>query len=560
MIQLLKEDGKQYAALTSLLLRHGLTDVARLMGLRHDQSSDSAAACESAEQLASDIEKLGCAYVKLAQIVSTRDDIVPREYIEAFARLQDNVNPLPWDQIEELISSRFDAKPNQLFASIDERPLASASLGQVHRAKLRDGRDVVVKVRRPGITAEIEQQIRSLKRIAEFVDRETSVGKQFRFGALIKAVEYAFESEIDFRREADHLITLGENLADYPSICIPRPVPQLVAEDVLVMEYVSGVPIKDASGSVLIERNCEKIAQDLVNAYLKQILVDGVFHADPHPGNLMLLTSDGQEEQQSNSCEEHAEMALIDAGMVIELPPMMRRKLGSLLLAFGEQEGERAATIAQEIGHADEDFDAEKFRVEGARVVASSGGRFESMSVGHTLVRFLSIAGQNGLTMPFELILLSKAFLQLETTLYLLNPRFDIHQMIRARTATLLLNRAKEQAKPGRVAAALLESAELASHLPERVNRITRLLSENQLRVNVDAIDEAMLLSGVHKIANRITSGLIVASMIVGASIIMQLKTDWMLFGYPALATSMFLLSSIIGCILIYQANFSDRT
>ncbi|OYP37715.1 ABC1 kinase family protein [Rhodopirellula sp. MGV] len=562
MIHLLTQNGRQYAALTSLLFKHGFADVARHLGLRRHDDHD-ADAYRSAEELAEDIEGLGCAYIKLAQIISTRDDLVPRQYIRALSRLQDNVKPLTWEKIESIISSRFDAKPTQLFASIDERPLASASLGQVHRAKLRDGRDVVVKVRRPGIESEVQQQLRSLKRIASLVDRETKVGRQFRFGMLIQAVEYAFESELDFRREADHLITLGENLADYPTLCIPRPVPQLVAEDVLVMEYVSGVPIKDANGSVLLERNCERIAKDLVNAYLQQILIDGVFHADPHPGNLILLNSRAEERSEEHSatrrCLERADLALIDAGMVIELPPMMRRKLAALLLAFGEQEGERAAALAQEIGHADEEFDAERFRVEGARIVASSTGRFESMSVGHTLVRFMAVAGECGLTMPFELILLSKAFLQLETTLHMLNPDFDIHQMIRSRTAALLMSRAREQTKPGRVAAALLESAELASNLPERINRITRLLSENQLRINVDAIDEATLISGVHKIANRITSGLIVASMIIGASIIMQLESEWMLFGYPALATLMFLLSFLIGCVLVYQATFADN-
>ncbi|MCD0462685.1 ABC1 kinase family protein [Roseiconus lacunae] len=552
MIQLLTQDGRQYAALTSLLLKHGFADVAKSLGLSTagDEAGSSGA---SAEALAGDIEQLGGAYIKLAQIISTRDDLIPSEYIEAFERLQDDVSPLEWPQIEQIIEQRFDTKPAKLFASIDKRPLASASLGQVHRARLKDGREVVVKVRRPDVESEVAKQIRSLKRIASVVDKETSVGKQFRFGLLIKAVEYAFEVELDFRREADHLITLGENLADFKTLCLPRPVPQLIAEDVLVMEYVSGIPVKDVDGSVLLERDCESIAHELVDAYLKQILIDGVFHADPHPGNLMLLTAG------ENSCRDSAQIALIDAGMVIELPPMMRRKLGALLLAFGEREGERAAALAQEMGYADEDFDAEKFRVAAARVVANAGGRFDSMSLGRTIVRFLSVAGENGLTLPFELILLSKAFLQLETTLCMLNPSFDVQRMIRSKTAELLYHRAKEQANPGRVASALLESAELASQLPERLNRITRLLSENQLRINVDAIDESTLLTGAHRIANRITSGLIVASMIVGASIIMQLETDWMLFGYPALATAMFLLSFVIGCVLIFQATFSDR-
>ena len=467
-------------------------------------------------------------------------------YVEAFSRLQDNVEPVSYEDIEATIIEGLGAKPSTLFKNFDQSPLATASVGQVHRATLHDGRDVVVKVRRPGIAEEAVEQLGSLKRLAAKVDDNTDFGKQFRFRSLVGAVDYALGNELDYRKEASHLQQLGENLVEFDRIRVPQPVPQMVCSDVLVMEYLPGPAIKDVSGVVLNELDTESLADQIVRAYLQQILVDGVFHADPHPGNLIL--------------SESGSIGLLDGGMVVTLPPMLRREVAAMLLAFSEGEGDRAATIASRIGQTDEGFDAQAFRTAAARVVASAGeGGFESMSLGATLVEFLNVSGTNGLVLPFEIILLSKAFLQLETTLARLNPSQDAKAIIRSYTFELLADRAKEQLSVGQIAAAALDSAELASNLPARMNEITRLVSENQLRVKVDAIDEAALLSGMRKIANRITSGLIVAAMIIGASLIMRMQTGTQLFGYPILATLFFLLAALVGFVLLYQAMIADE-
>ncbi|PAY15298.1 hypothetical protein CKO51_32565 [Rhodopirellula sp. SM50] len=551
MLTTLPADSVHYAKLSVLLWKHGRHDLAEQLGWTKkendaDGSRKSATAREAAQECARDIEQLGTAYIKLAQIASTRQDVLPPEYVDAFGRLQDDVEPVSVEELEAIMEEGLGAKPAVLFSRFDRSPLASASIGQVHRAALQDGREVVVKFRRPGIAQQATEQLGSLKRLAAMVDDKTEIGKQFRFRSLVGAVEYALKSELDYCQEANHLQHLAENLKAFDRIRVPLPVSQMVCSDVLVMEYLSGPAIKDVSGVVLNEVDTTALADELVRAYLQQILIDGLFHADPHPGNLIL--------------HEGGKIGLLDGGMVVSLPPMLRREIAALLLAFSAGEGERAAAIANRIGQTDVGFDAQAFRTAASRVVASAGdGKFDSLSLGRTQVEFLNVAGSHGLVLPFEMILLSKAFLQLETTLAQLNPDQDAKAIIRGYTLELLADRAKEQLSVSQIAAAALDSAALASNLPARMNEFSRLLAENQLRVDVDAIDEAALLAGLGKIANRITSGLIVAAMIVGASLIMRMQTGAQLFGYPVLATIFFLLAAAIGLVLLYKATIADE-
>ncbi len=396
MLNTLTTDAHHYAQLSKLLWKHGRRELATQLGWSKPDQVDGNES--TAEDLARDIEQLGTAYIKLAQIASTRQDVLSPEYVDALSRLQDDVEPVEWSEIESTIVAGLGAKTSHLFESIERDPLATASIGQVHRATLRDGREVVVKVRRPGVAAEAKEQLVSLKRLAGMVDDNTEVGKQFRFRSLVGAVEYALMNELDYRQEANHLQHLGENLSEFDAIRVPQPVPQMVSSDVLVMEYLKGTALKDVSGVVRNELDTERLANQIVRAYLKQILIDGLFHADPHPGNLILHDS--------------TQIGLLDGGMVVNLPPMLRREIASLLLAFSEGEGERAATIASRIGKTDEDFDSQAFRTALARVVAGSGsGEFSSLSLGRTMIEFLNAAGVHGLVMPFELILLAKAFL-----------------------------------------------------------------------------------------------------------------------------------------------------
>jgi len=544
MLGIAKNTG-EYIELARLLFKYGGGELAAAIGLSASESSekDNDATPES---LANDIEKLGPTYIKLAQIASTREDLIAPEYIEALERLQDDVEPVSTVLIHDAIESGLGAKPSVLFRDFDDSPLACASLGQVHRATLRDGRDVVVKVLRPDVEEEAQKQLDVLRPLAKIADEKTDVGKKFRFSSLLDAVEYALSLELDYRTEAANLERLAENLHEFDLIQLPKPVPEMVSRRVLVMERLTGTSLKDVSGVVLNELDTDAMANQIIEAYLKQILVDGLFHADPHPGNLLLT-------------EEHR-LGLIDGGMVVSVSPGLRRKLGALLMAISDREGEEAARIAYELGRAEDGFAMDAFAPAAARVIARPDeSPTRALSPGKTSIMLLNVAGEHGLVLPFELILFSKAILQVENTVFGLDPNLDVRGIIKRYGARLLLERAGETISIGQATKAALDSAELARHLPQRLDRITELFSENALRVKVDAIDQNELMASIRKIANRITAGLVISALIVGASLLMRVDAGPSAFGYPVLATTFFVVAALCGLYLVWIALIKDE-
>lgn len=545
MLQIAKDAG-EYAQLTALLLKYGKAEIASAVGLTPEKSAgQSDGELSSPESLAADIEALGPAYIKLAQIASTRFDLVPHEYAVALSRLQDDVAPLAYDVICDQIEEELGATPDRIFATFDKTPLASASIGQVHRATLRDGRDVVVKVQRPGVEELAVSQLQSLRRLAVLVDRNTDLGARVRFRTLVDAVEYAFSVEFDYRREAANLERLAEHLSSFQCIDVPRPIPSYVSRRVLVMERVKGRSLDRVSGVVLNEIDTERLAKQLIECYLKQVLIDGFFHADPHPGNLLFT-------------EDH-KIALIDGGMVISVAPQMRRKLGLMMMAIGNHEGEEAARIAANIGFQEDSFEIGKFVPAAARVIAQPGDtEREGMSIGKVILQLLTVSGEQGLVLPFELILFSKAVLQLETTLEQLAPDLRIRETVRDNSVRLLSDRAAEYLNPGRMVRTALEGAELAAEMPQRLNQISDLVASNGIKVKVDAFDEDRMVHSVRKIANRITAGLVTSALLLSASLLMRLESGWQALGYPVLPTFFFLLAASIGMYLVWLALVKD--
>lgn len=544
MLATLSADVGHYREVATLLWRHGHGPIAAAAGLENLLGDDDEHK-STPQSLARDIEELGAAYIKLGQIASTRHDVIPADYCDALSRLQDDVEPVPFAEIRERIEAAFGRPIESLFATFDDDPLATASLGQVHAATLPDGSDVVVKVQRPGIADEARAQLRSLERLAAVVDQQTEIGKQFRFGSLVGAVDYVMSAELDYRREASSLNELNRNLSEFGAIVLPRPVKDLVAEKVLVMERLRGEPFSSVGSETIPREVRSELAETLTKAYLKQILLDGLFHADPHPGNLLLLPEN--------------RLGLIDGGMTVSMDSTMRRRVARLLLSLAEREGTKAATAAIELGIAEEEFQPAEFRQEVARIVANLGfGDSAGLSLGQLIVEMLDAAGRHGLILPYEVLLLSKAFLQIESTLLALDPNVQPDETIRGFTVRLLADRVNDQISPGKLAAKALDASEFAAELPSRLNKIVRRLADNELRLDIDAVDEQRLLDGIEKIANRITAGLIVAAMIIGASLIMNIETSWTLLGYPALAILFFLMAACVGCVLVYKALLTD--
>src|SRR6266487_5251485 len=345
MVSLKAERLKRYKDVLLLLVKYGRSDLVKQAGLDHEIELDqnSLAVVPEAKELAADLEKLGPTFIKLGQLLSTRADLLPEPYLEALARLQDQIEPFPFQEVERIVSGELGVRISKAFTDFDREPLAAASLAQVHRAYMRDGRAVVVKVQRPHIREQIVEDLEALNEVAHFIDAHTELGKRYEFENMLLDLRRSLLRELDFKLEASNLLTIAANLREFVHIVIPEPVEDFTTSRLLTMEYIPGKKITSLSPLRLLEIDGIALAEDLFHAYLKQVLVDGLFHADPHPGNIFLADDD--------------RIALLDLGMVERLLPGFQSKLLRLLLAISEGRGEEAAEIALTMGEPKAAFD-----------------------------------------------------------------------------------------------------------------------------------------------------------------------------------------------------------
>ncbi|HEX2205898.1 MAG TPA: AarF/UbiB family protein [Longimicrobium sp.] len=549
-ISLKPEHLKRYRDLAQLLMKHGKRDLVKTAGLEEalledDITRADAPTAADAEQLAADLEKLGPTFIKLGQLLSTRPDLLPDVYIDALSRLQDNVEPFPAEEAEAIVAAELGVRVNKAFLEFEREPIAAASLGQVHRAKLRDGRPVAVKVQRPGIRERIVEDLDALEEVAGFMDRHTKAGRQYEFGRTLVEFRKSLLQELDYRREAENLVTLRTNLAEYPSIHVPAAVADYSTSRVLTMEYVHGRKITSISPLAHLELDGVALAEELFRAYLKQILVDGFFHADPHPGNVF-VTDDRR-------------LALIDLGMVGRLSPALQRELIRLVTAISEGRGDEAAQITIDLGEEKEDFDRAGFQaVVGELVTQFQTATAQNVAVGRIMLEVFRAAAESGVRLPVEMAMLGRALLALDQVGRTLDPEFDPNASIRRNVADLMRRRMTKQASPQAVFANLLEMNDFVQKLPARMNRFLDTAADGGLKMHVRVAEELWMLEGMQKMANRVTVGVVLAALILGAAMMMRVQTRFQIFGYPGIAMIFFLLAAILGLWLVVSIMTQD--
>ena len=530
-----------------MLFKYGRSDLVKRAGLEEALTDDTVITPDGPrpEELADDLEKLGPAFIKLGQLLSTRADLLPPAYLVALGRLQDNVEPFSFAEVEETIERELGFRISKGFESFEATPVAAASLGQVHRAALRDGRQVAVKVQRPEIRDRVAEDLATMHDIAEFLDGHTQAGRQFGFVRTVHEFRRTIAQELDYRRESHNLVRIADNLDAFPNIIVPRPVQDYTTSRVLTMELIKGRKITALSPIVRQEIDGEELARELFRAYLKQIIIDGFFHADPHPGNVF-LTDDGR-------------IALIDLGMVSRLAPSQQDALLKMLLAVGEGNGDRTANLALQIGEPLPDVDVAGLRRVIQELVAEyQDAPLHEIQVGRVMMEITRAAGQHGVRLPAELTLLGKTLLNLDQVGRTLAPAFDVNGALREEASALMQQRMRQSMSASNIFTAAIDTREFLEQLPGRVNRVLDAVVNNELKLNVEVIDEGAVIHGLQKVANRITLGLVLAALIVGAAMLMQVPTNFRLFGYPALAMLFFLVAAGGGLWLAFTILRSD--
>jgi len=539
---------KRYRDILALLYKYGHGDLVKHAPVVDDPLpfAPPPSVPPEARELAKDMEKLGPAYTKLGQLLSTRADFVPPAYMEALSRLQDHAEPFKMDQVQAIVSVELGARLSKAFIEFDTEPFATASLGQVHRAVLRSGQQVVVKVQRPDARTTVSDDLDAMAEIADLLDAHTELGRRYNFASIVEQLRKSLLQELDYRLELENLRIMREQLKDFEHILVPAPIEDYSSGRVLTMEYITGQKITRFSPLVRLEIDGPMLAEEVFRAYLHQILVTGFFHADPHPGNVF-LTQDNK-------------IALLDLGMVGRLGPELQEQLLKLLLAISEGQSDRAAEIARKIGVPLDGFDELQFHRRLADLVMQQETKtISNMQVGRVVLEIQKISGESGLRVPSELTLLGKTLLNLDIVGQTLSPQFNPNESIRRNAIQILHDRTLKSFSPGNLFTVLLEAKELVEKLPTRLNQFFELVATNKLRVKVDTIDENLLVTTFQKIANRITLGLILAALIVGASLLMRVETSFRIFGYPGIAMVLFSLSVIGSLCLAFQIVRSDE-
>jgi predicted unusual protein kinase regulating ubiquinone biosynthesis (AarF/ABC1/UbiB family) len=537
---------KRYKDVAWLFLKYGNADLDTQTGFA-ESSAKKGERAKDATGLADDLENLGPTFVKIGQLLSTRSDLLPPVYLDALSRLQDKVEPVPYEAIQNVVQDQLGVRISKAFESFDQAPIGSASLGQVHRAVLRGGREVAVKVQRPDIRTEIVDDLDSLESIAEFLDAHTDFGRKYETGRILAEFRSTLMRELDYQKEARHLSQLRENLKEFPRMHVPAVVEDYSTSMVLTMDYLSGTKVTSLSGAVLVDIDGSSLAEELFRAYLKQILVDGLFHADPHPGNL-LVTPDHH-------------LAILDLGMVGRMNQRMQDQMMHLLAGISHGDGQQVAEAALRLGEArNPDFERSVFFNAIETIVGElKDARLEEIQIGQVVLMVMQTCAASGIRIPAEISLLGKTLMNLDRVGVLLSPNFDANESIRRNLESIAQSRIKDSFSIAGIMGALTETKELLGTLPRRTNEILELVSTNKLRVKVDSIDEHKLMLGLQKVANRITAGLILSAFIVGSSMLARVETSFRIFGYPGLAMVFFLIAAICSIILMIQIFFKDE-
>jgi ubiquinone biosynthesis protein len=505
---------KRYASIAKLLVQHGRPD---------EEAKD-------AEALADDLEAMGPTFIKLGQLLSTRSDLLPAAYCDALARLQDDVERLPIDVVARVVEEDLGLPPTDIFEEWHEEPMASASLGQVHRARLHNGHEVVVKVQRPDAREIIEQDMAALRELAKLLDGHTSVGRHVGFGEIVAQFADTLDAELDYRREAGHLERLGLILRPYERLVVPQPVREVCSRRVLTMDFVAGRKVTTLTPVGRTDVDGDELMGELFRGYLDQILVEGFFHADPHPGNI-LLTDDGR-------------LALLDLGMVATVAPRFQDELVQLVLAISEGRGDEAGQIAIRMGRKLDDFDEATFLRTAQSLVAKSQADLGDVEVGTLIGELSRVAIDTGLRLPPELTLLGKALLNLDLIAAELAPGFDPSACVREHAMEVLQQRLRP--RRDRMAATALEARQFVEELPGRANRLLDAVADGELSIKVDAFDQDELLRGIRQVANRVTMGLVLAALIIGAAMLARVDSGIATICFVAAALGAFALLAAI--------------
>ena len=535
--------------IASVLIRYGFGDLVRRIGMAgaleragralHWHEPEELARLEPPARVRRALEDLGPSFIKLGQILATRVDLFPAEWIAEFSKLQDAAPDIPFAELLPQLTEDLGEPPETVFARIETQALAAASLAQVHRAWLADGTAVILKVRRPGIRPIVEADLRLLARLAEIVESEAPELRRYRPREVVRQFTLSLRRELDFSAEGRSAERIAAHFAAHPEIVVPRIHWPWTGERLNVQDYVEGIAGRDLAAMDAAGLDRRLLARRGAQAVLKMMLADGFFHADPHPGNVFYLPDN--------------RIAFIDFGMVGRLSEERRYQLAVLLHGLVSHDAERVAEVLLDwSGGAEVDSETLQTEID-AFVDQYHGVPLKNLDLGAMLSDLVAILREHGLALPPDLALLIKAFITLEGMGCQLDPDFDMAGEATPFLEQVLLTHAAPSALVQRGWRALSSALALVAGLPQDLRQLLRAARRGKLQVQVEVLPLKHFGDRLDRAASRLAISVVTAALIVGSAIVMTVERAPALPGLPSFGLLGFIAAVIGGIWVLFS-------
>lgn len=485
-------------------------------------------------------EELGPTFVKLGQVLATRPDLVPEDYVEEFSLLHDRVQPLPFEIIQQVLKEEYGHHIDHIFESLDSTPLGSASIAQVHRAKLKSGEDVVVKIQRPGIIKTIDDDLNVLYFLADLLERYVPETRPFSPKAIVDEFFKTLELETDFIVEANNIRRFQHNFRLDEQIIIPKVYLELTTERILVLEMLKGTPLSQDAALNQEGLDRQALIRKGLQIYLKMVFIDGLFHGDLHAGNFFVFPD--------------THIGLIDFGVVGRLNPRTQTAVASMLVALAKEDYEKLAYEYVDLAPFTDQINVDYFAKELRELIAPYFGlTLKNVNMGRLLMNSASIASKHGLVVPTELMLFFKSLVAIEGLGRRISPEFDFLSTAIEFTGELV----KKQFEPYKMAYEMShlakESRQLINALPRQLSMLIRKANSPQhaFKLNIQNIEE---LKRTHENSFSLLSlAIVTSSMIISASMIAQHNVKDSINSMPLMSLILYSLAGLLGLLGFYH-------
>jgi ubiquinone biosynthesis protein len=541
--------------IVGVLLRHGFEDLVRRLGgadllaaagrVAHRNGISLQARLAPPARLRNALEELGPAFVKLGQVLAGRADLLGPEWTAELEKLHNHVPAVPFEQLKPQLVAGLGGDPHEVFAWFDEEPLAAASIAQVHRARLHDGQEVVVKIRRPGVGETIGADVRLLERIAASAVRHWPELEPYRPVELVREFARSLARELDFTQECRNAERIAGHFAGHPDVVIPKVIWTWTHEGVNVQEWIDGTPGADLARVDEAGLDRQVLARKGAALVMKMVITDGFFHADPHPGNVIYLPGN--------------RIALIDFGMVGKLSERRRSELLDLLLGLVKRDAESVVEVLLDwtgggrVSVETLAADIDNF------LDAYHGVPLAELNLGRLLLDVTSVLRAHRLMLPADLALLIKVFITLEGLGRGLDPTFHMAQEALPLLRTAVRARYRPAALWEQAWRSVQRSARVLGGLPDDLVRMVRAVRRSGVQVHVDVHGLQQSVDQLDAAVSRLTVGLVVAALIIGSSIVMTVDAGPRLFGLPAFGLMGFSVAVLGALWLLRSISRSGR-